>query len=375
MRAPLRILVVEDNPDALVFFAQVLKSGGYRVDTAADGKQAVEKATSQRYDLVLSDIELPHLDGIDAARALRAFDAQEGRNPTPIVAVTAQDRRETRQAAAAAGMDAFLTKPVRRETLLLTVKQFIDATTVVLVVDDAEQNRTLISTWLATRPETRVIAVDRAGASLACVRRERVDVVLLDMVMPGIDGYAAARLLRALPEAKDIPIVAITAKVGEDEEKKCLAAGCSDYMPKPLTKPGLIALIDRLGRPLSSEPRLAAFMQSVRPPPPPPPPPPSKGAIVIELDDEAAALVPAFLENRCAELAVLDRALARAEFETLLRLGHNLRGSGGSYGFPRMSELGEQLEHAAKAQDTGAASTAIEQLKLCLQAALLARGA
>jgi CheY-like chemotaxis protein len=245
----------------------------------------------------------------------------------------------------------------------------------VLVVDDAEQSRTLITTWLMRRPRTRVVAVDRAGAAIASIKRERIDIVLLDMMMPGIDGYAAARLLRALPQAKRIPIVAITAKTGDEEREECLAAGCSEYLPKPFNSSTRNALIDRLaqeaardGEPrdssdsrdshsASEEPRSAAQLDAL-----------------AEIDRDTQALVQLYLENRCAEVSVLESALEKRDLDTLRNIGHNLRGSGGSYGFPTLTEIGERIETAAKAADHTALAKEVAHLREHLTEVLLSRG-
>jgi HPt (histidine-containing phosphotransfer) domain-containing protein len=133
----------------------------------------------------------------------------------------------------------------------------------------------------------------------------------------------------------------------------------------------LLELIERLARPER------ATGTSMRPPPrpaPPAPAPPARSPIE-ELDPDSAALVPAYLEKRKEELALLEDALATRAFDTLYRLGHNLRGSGGSYGFPRMTEIGERMERAAKANDGAAVAHEIAQLREHLSDVLRARGA
>lgn len=369
MHAPLRILLVEDNPDALKFFAEILKVGGYRVDVASDGADAIEMATHARYDLIATDLDVPTLSGFDLMREVRAREASDGRGATPIVVVTAQGQDEVRLQASELGATAFVAKPVRSRELLGTVRAHIDDRTAVLIVDDAEHNRAIVSAWLVGRPRVRVTSVDRAGAAIACVKRERVDIVLLDMVMPGIDGYAAARLLRSVPEAKALPIVAMTAKIGDDEREACLAAGCSDYLPKPIDRVALLALVDRMARPervAGASLRPSLGVESLRPAPVAsvkPPPREPKRVIMEQLDPECDALVPAFLEKRCEELSVLENALAERAFDTVYRLGHNLRGSGGSYGFPMMTEIGERMETAAKAHDDKAVAREIAELR------------
>jgi CheY-like chemotaxis protein/HPt (histidine-containing phosphotransfer) domain-containing protein len=350
MHAALRILLVEDNPDALKFLSEILKVSGYRVDAVRDGADAIDKATHARYDLIATDLEVPTLSGFDLIREVRAREASDGRDTTPILVVSAQDRADTRAKALQLGATAFVAKPMRSRELVAAVRSHIDDRAAVLIVDDAEQNRVLVSTWLKQSPRLRVTSVDRAGAAIACVKRERVDIVLLDMVMPGIDGYAAARLLRSVPDARALPIVAMTAKTGDVERDACLAAGCSDYLPKPIDKSALLELVERLARPQRGN------AASLRPPAPP-------RAIIEELDPDLAALVPDFLERRREELLVLEQALEQAEFDTVYRLGHNLRGSGGSYGFPVMTEIGERMERAAKASDSAAVAREIAVLR------------
>jgi CheY-like chemotaxis protein len=356
MHAALRILLVEDNADALKFLSEILKVSGYRVDAVRDGADAIDKATHARYDLIATDLEIPTLSGFDLIREVRAREASDGRDPTPILVVSARDHDDVRAQAAELGATAFLAKPMRSRELVTAVRAHIDDRAAVLIVDDAEQNRALVGAWLKQKPRLRVTSVDRAGAAIACVKRERVDIVLLDMVMPGIDGYAAARLLRSVPDAKAVPIVAMTAKIGDDERDACLAAGCSDYLPKPIDKSALLELVERLARPQRSN------GGSLRPPPPLSPSPAPR-AIVDEIDPDCAALVPAFLERRCEELLVLEQALERSELDTVYRLGHNLRGSGGSYGFPLMTEIGERMERAAKANDRAAVAREIAVLR------------
>jgi PAS domain S-box-containing protein len=108
----LRILVAEDNPINMMLIRELLRRRGHKADEVGTGTAAVQAMRDKRYDLVLTDIHMPGMDGIEATMAIRADEAKEGRTRTPIVALTADALEDGKQACQAAGMDGFLTKPV-----------------------------------------------------------------------------------------------------------------------------------------------------------------------------------------------------------------------------------------------------------------------
>jgi CheY-like chemotaxis protein len=113
---PLRILLAEDNLVNQKVVLRMLKKFGYDADVAGNGLEAVDAARHQSYDLVLMDVHMPEMDGIEATQIIRGALAPE-RQPR-IVAITAAAMTEDQQACLAAGMDSFLTKPVRPEHLM-----------------------------------------------------------------------------------------------------------------------------------------------------------------------------------------------------------------------------------------------------------------
>ena len=118
-----RILVVEDNEKNMKLFRDVLGARGYRTLEATTGGEAVELATEQAPDLVLMDIQMPGVDGVEALRRLRADERTAG---IPVLAVTAQAMQGDRERFLAEGFDGYLSKPVNVRELIGTVRRYCD---------------------------------------------------------------------------------------------------------------------------------------------------------------------------------------------------------------------------------------------------------
>jgi two-component system, cell cycle response regulator DivK len=118
-----RILVVEDNPKNLKLAVDVLTFSGYDVRAAETGELGVEAALSDRPDLILMDLQLPGIDGVEALQLIRGDHRSRG---VPIVAVTAFASEEDRSSAFAAGFDGFLSKPLDIRSFPRQVQGFLD---------------------------------------------------------------------------------------------------------------------------------------------------------------------------------------------------------------------------------------------------------
>jgi CheY-like chemotaxis protein len=115
----------------------------------------------------------------------------------------------------------------------------------ILLVEDNEMNRDMLSRRLARRGHEVLLAADGAEG-LATAGRERPDVILLDMSLPVLDGWEAARRLKAGAETRSIPVIALTAHAMAGDRERALTAGCDDYDVKPVELERLIAKIDAL---------------------------------------------------------------------------------------------------------------------------------
>ena len=123
----LRILMAEDSPDNCTIALAYLEDTPYQIDIAETGLIACDMFKAGHYDLVLMDRQMPVMDGLTAARALRAWEKENGRSPTPIIALTASALKGDRETCLAAGCTAYLTKPIKQDVLLQAIKDYSSA--------------------------------------------------------------------------------------------------------------------------------------------------------------------------------------------------------------------------------------------------------
>ena len=115
----------------------------------------------------------------------------------------------------------------------------------ILLVEDNEMNRDMLSRRLLKKGFDLVMAVDgEQSIEMACT--EAPDLILMDISLPGLDGWEATRRLKARPETQAIPIIALTAHAMAGDREKCLEAGCNDYDTKPVEFPRLLGKIQEL---------------------------------------------------------------------------------------------------------------------------------
>ena len=115
----------------------------------------------------------------------------------------------------------------------------------ILYIEDTENNRILVSRYLQ-KQGYQVLTAEDADEGLPLAIREQPDLILMDMGLPGLDGWDATRRLKADPQAKHIPVIALTAHVMQGDREKALAAGCDDYDTKPFQFPRLLGKIEAL---------------------------------------------------------------------------------------------------------------------------------
>jgi putative two-component system response regulator len=233
-----QILVVEDNPTNMRLTRDILEGLGYSVLGAENADIGISLARGKKPALILMDLSLPGLDGL-AATALLKRDAETCH--IPVVALTAHAMERDRENARVAGCVGFITKPIDLKSFRQTVTELVRPTPEpaktmplprVLVVDDEPLNRQLLL-GMATALGWEVELAVNGFEALANLH-SGIDLVLLDVMMPGMDGFEVARRVRANADTVDIPILMVTALSGKEERLRAVEAGANDFIAKPV---------------------------------------------------------------------------------------------------------------------------------------------
>ncbi|MDP1630530.1 MAG: ATP-binding protein, partial [Caulobacter sp.] len=207
----------------------------------------------------------------------------------------------------------------------------------ILMAEDSPDNRTITLAYLEDTPY-RIDVAETGKAACEMFGMTDYDLVLMDRQMPVMDGLAATRAIRAWEAANDrapTPIIALTASALKGDRETCLAAGCTAYLTKPIKQDVLLqAIID------VSAVAQAVVASRTR-----------AEALSLPPGPRLAARVPAFLETCRQNVTALRVALDRADYALATTLGHNMRGSGGAFGFQHITDIGAGLEQAGDAAD------------------------
>ncbi len=266
--AGLRLLVVDDNQTSRDYVCRTIRSWKWSADAVASGQQALDQLLRQQlagahYDAVLVDWQMPGMDGIATMQALRAA-APEYHLPVALM-VSATGRDALMQHADAAGAEAVLIKPATSSSLFDTLhdalaqrngehgaapaalqagRDSLDSVRL-LLVEDHPLNQIVARGMLEFAGAVVEVAENgKVAVDLLRDRPEHFDMVLMDVQMPVMDGFAATRAIRD-ELGLQLPILAMTAGVLQSEQEQCLAAGMNDFIAKPVDVEQMLATITR----------------------------------------------------------------------------------------------------------------------------------
>jgi DNA-binding response OmpR family regulator len=233
------ILVVEDDRDIAELISRSLATSGYEVTVASRARDAIEQARTRQPDLITLDIYLPDADGFEVLQRLKT-DSATASIPVVIVSVMPDQREGLRL-----GAVDYLTKPIDPARLVFSVNRVLHGPGKVLVVDDDRDTRDLLQAALEQRGFT-VVLTSSGKRAVMLARQENPDLILLDLKLPGMDGYEVLQRLKGLSDTADIPVVVITGSLTDEEvkQKKVLSLGAARFLTKPFAVDELVSEID-----------------------------------------------------------------------------------------------------------------------------------
>lgn len=252
-----RVLVVEDDESQLSSLAALLEGREVAVVRSKSGQEALDLLLHGHFDCMVLDLGLQDMSGY---QVLEAMQATPGLRHLPVVVHSGQDltreqlRMLNRYARSVIIKGAHSPQRLFSEVQLFlhSVEQggqsaqqeaFALAGSKVLVVDDDMRNLFSLASLLGDR-EVQVLEAENGLEALDKLAAEaKVDAVLMDIMMPQMDGYEAMRRIRADVRFKDLPIIAMTAKAMPGDHQHCLEAGASDYLAKPIDTAQLLSLL------------------------------------------------------------------------------------------------------------------------------------
>jgi len=368
-----RVLIVDDNETNRRILRDILAGAGMALreaPSAAAGIDALREAHrgGAPVELAIIDAQMPEQDGFALAAEIRATPELAA---TRLLLLTSAGQRGDAQHCREVGINAYLTKPIARADLLEALSALFAAPagaaspdegiitrhTIaearrrmhILLAEDNPVNQQVAATMLRKRGHEVDVVADGAAA-VAAVRGTVYDVVLMDIQMPEMDGFAATEAIRALPERAGLPIIALTAHALSGERDRCLSHGMTGYLTKPFRSHELFGLVEGWADSPAPIPAPAAapdgpvdleqFRRTMR----------EAGA-----EEAVDSILDTFLETAPERLAVLGAAVERDETAGIAAAAHAFKSAAGSIGAKELATLLGDAERAARAGDgTGA---------------------
>jgi CheY-like chemotaxis protein len=232
------ILIVEDDPINRTLLSTCLHEEGHTIRTAENGRQALDMLHSEHFDLMLLDLLMPEMDGFEVLKWIKA--RPELRNLSVIVVSAEEDMKSIVRCIEMGAAD-YLPKPYE-PTLLktrvktsLAMKRFYELGPYkgkILVIDDNPLDRAVLSVNLTEEGYT-VGTADNGRVGLQMLREQPFDIVLLDLLIPEIDGFDVLKIIKADLRTRHLPVIVISGEEDLAGITRCIAIGAEDYMQKP----------------------------------------------------------------------------------------------------------------------------------------------
>ena len=263
--SPRQLLVVEDDPAEQMSVSELLGHTDVEITTAATGAEALEKLRAGTFDCVVLDLKLPDMSGFEL---LAEVQKEPKLRETPIIVFTGRELSDSEESELRKKAKSIVLKGVRSperlldETALFLHRVIADLPPSkqlmienlhesdeplkgrkVLVVDDDIRNIFALNSLLERHNMEVITATNGQEAINLVENTDDLSLVLMDVMMPEMDGYETMRRIRSKQQFRLLPIIALTAKAMKGDREKCLEAGASDYVAKPVNTDQLLSLV------------------------------------------------------------------------------------------------------------------------------------
>ena len=259
------LLIVEDDDAMRKSIKVVIGEGDVNITEVQNGEQAFQAIKANQFDCMVLDLGLPDMTGFDL---LKMLDKDKDINIPPIIVYTGKDLTKEENDELQVYTNSIIIKGVKSDERLLDEtalflhrvvddlpdkkqkiianlhnKEILFQGKKIMVVDDDMRNVFALSKVLKGKGMEVVKAVNGQMALEVLEKNEDIDLVLMDIMMPVLDGYEATRKIRGMKKYDKLPIIALTAKAMKEDRQKCIEAGANDYMSKPVNVEKLLSLM------------------------------------------------------------------------------------------------------------------------------------
>ncbi len=392
-----RVLIVDDNDTNRYIFRKYLEAWHCRVEETASSDEArkiLDAATNERdpFEIALLDYCMPEVNGESLCKEIKADPKFKD---LIMVMLTSVGKRGDAERFKELGFAAYLSKPVKKLQLFdclrivtgksagveeNTTGQIVTQYSIsedhkqrvrILLAEDNVVNQKIAVHILEKKLGYHTDVVANGKEAVDLLEKFDYDLVLMDCHMPLMDGYEATGTIRDENSAvlnHKTPIIAMTANAMKGDREKCLKAGMDDYVSKPINKETLAEAIYRNlsnGKkqqlPPISGPEMTVSKETKQD---------VTETIYSEYADDAdlMVLIDEFVAGLEEDIESMRKVLKNGDHEGLRRLAHQMKGAGGSYGYPMLTEVAKTLEEAAKAEDVETCTTALYEFEVLCHA-------
>ncbi len=247
LRKDSNILIVDDDVPTLNLIKEAVEQAGYNAIAESHSSKVMGMIESMNLDLAIIDLDMPEINGFDLIKEIKS---KHEFSRLPVIIYTGKEnyREELKKID---GMFAELLEKssTNIEELSETINQMINGyeklppaeevathedTVKILLVEDYKHSQIIVTRLLKKNSFESIVVVENGAEAVDAVQKQKFDLILMDMQMPVMNGFEATERIRQLPDYRETPIIALTAFAMKGDREKCLDAGATDYIPKPI---------------------------------------------------------------------------------------------------------------------------------------------